>query len=668
MRKTIKGSKKIITRMTAFVLSLILLFGWEIGSYADNFDAETIIAEAITTVDDTEDTLDTISFDEIEDVQVEDLGDFDDAAKEFDGVVDDTLNNADTANTSEDKDEAFEAKEKAEDNLSDAKTKLDDAVTAYEEAGKAIDEVEGKITDAEKAYTEAAEALEKAGEDNAQAKIDLEEALARIAKEEDNKERLEAIQDQYYAMMVYYYRALNGRDKAIYDEKGILDIEANRELLTDEQIDKFAAKGDDKFFLLGRDLTGKLVEYMIINGDANEEDPQFKFGYEGKDEKEAQEAVLFKNKKNLDQALAGKGEKGTDVNNQTVYANETYTQLWNNSNSHDNGRTNRVAASYIDKDGNEQVRYYNYVLKSSDFEENTDVENGMFYLASIELDENNKWTVNRVVDENNFDDYSKIAGAIAAIKDYTKAKEDAAKALNKIEFLNSRIEALESSKVKQKDRIDALNKEIALAKEALATATATKNELEDAYKEAKEIVEAIDLSRFDIVKVIVPEETPDALTEAPADLPEETTENNVMIIEEAPVILAATAEPVIEAQDEAEEEIPAATEPTEEETSAVVTQTTLTSEPEVANDETDTEAGTEVRTITDEPTATLSAPSSDTTITDEKTALASGKTEKRFNIKNYLWILLLIATTVVASLLYAYYTKKEEEEEASENW
>lgn len=100
------------------------------------------------------------------------------------------------------------------------------------------------------------------------------------------------------------------------------------------------------------------------------------------------------------------------------------------------------------------------------------------------------------------------------------------------------------------------------------------------------------------------------------------------------------AEPVIEAQDEAEEE-----------TSAVVTQTTLTSEPEVANDEADTEAGTEVRAIT-----------------DEKTALASGKTEKRFNIKNYLWILLLIATTVVASLLYAYYTKKEEEEEASENW
>jgi len=110
------------------------------------------------------------------------------------------------------------------------------------------------------------------------------------------------------------------------------------------------------------------------------------------------------------------------------------------------------------------------------------------------------------------------------------------------------------------------------------------------------------------------------------------------------------AEPVIEAQDEAEEEIPAATEPTEEETSAVVTQTTLTSEPEVANIEAYTEAGTEVRTIT-----------------DEKTALASGKTEKRFNIKNYLWILFLIATTVVASLIYAYYTKKEEEEEASEN-
>ncbi|MCR5116809.1 MAG: hypothetical protein K6A97_04790 [Lachnospiraceae bacterium] len=56
------------------------------------------------------------------------------------------------------------------------------------------------------------------------------------------------------------------------------------------------------------------------------------------------------------------------------------------------------------------------------------------------------------------------------------------------------------------------------------------------------------------------------------------------------------------------------------------------------------------------------------TITDEKTALASGKTEKRFNIKNYLWILFLIATTVAASLIYAYYTKKEEEEEeASEN-
>ena len=663
MRKTIKGSKKIITRMTAFALSLILLFGWEIGSYADGFDAETVIAEAITTVDDTEETLDTISFDEIEDVQVEDLGDFDDAAKEFDGAVENTLNNADTANTSEDKDEAFEAKEKAEDNLSDAKTKLDDAVTAYEEAGKAINEVEGKITEAEEAYTEAANALEKAGEDNAQAKKDLEDALARIAKEEDNKERLEAIQDQYYAMMVYYYRALNGRDKAIYDEKGVLDIEANRELLTDEQIDKFAAKGDEKFFLLGRDLTGKLVEYMIINGDANEEDPQFKFGYEGKDEKEAQEAVLFKNKKNLDQALAGKGEKGTDVNNQTVYANETYTQLWNNSNSHDNGRTNRVSASYIDKDGNEQVRYYNYVLKSSDFEENTDVENGMFYLASIELDENNKWTVNRVTDENNYDDYNKLVSAIDAIKDYTKAKEDAAKALAKIELLNAKIETLESSKSEQKARIEALNKEIALAKEALATATATKDELEAAYKEAKEVVESIDLSRFIVVEV-VSENAEEAATPAVAT----PAADDVIIIEEAPVALAAPAASVIEASNEAAEEVLAAEPATEDTTSANDNNTTPAVAPTAEDNTVDNGAPATIAFINDDPTATISAPASDLTIADGLTALASGKAEKSFNIKNYLWILLLIGTTVVASLLYAFYSKKEEEEEeAAEN-
>ena len=660
MRKLMRDTKKNITRMTAFALSLILLFGWEIGSYADGFDAEAVIEEATATVDATEETLEAISFDEIEDVQIEDLDNFDDAAKEFDATVEETLGNANTANTTDDKDEAYEAKDLAEGNLIDAKEKLDEAVTAYVEAGKEIEIVEGKISEAEDAYNEAEKAIEKAGEDNAQAKKDLEDALAKIAKEESNKEKLEAIQDQYYAMMVYYYRALNGRDNAEYNEDGTLNIEANAALLTEEKINNFAASPDAKFMLLGRDLTGKLVEYMVINGDADEEDAQFKFAYEGKTVKEAQEAVLFTNKNNHDQALAGKNEKGTDINKQTVYANETYTQKWNNTSYKDNGRTNRVTASYVDEEGEEQVSYYNYVLKSTAYGDAIDVENGMFYLAEIKLDETNKWTVNRVTDENNYDDYNKLVEAIDAIKDYTKAKEDAAKALAKIELLNSKIETLESSKSEQKARIEALNKEIALAKEALATATATKDELEAAYKEAKEVVESIDLSRFVVVEVISEsaEEaaTPEVATPAADD---------VIIIEEAPVALAAPETTVVAVSNEtaAAEEVPATEPETEDTTSAIVTDTTSAVAPAAEGNAGETEAPAVVKTIFDDPTATISAPASDLTIADGLTALASGKAEKSFNIKNYLWILLLIGTTVVASLLYAYYSKKEEEEE-----
>ena len=658
MRKLMKDSKKNITRMTAFALSLILLFGWEIGSYADGLDAETIIEEATTTVNTTEEALNDIGFEEIEDVKIEELGTFDDAAEGFDTTVEETLSNADTANTTDDKEAAYEAKDLAESNLSDAKDKLEEAVAAYEEAGKAIEEVEGKISDAEEAYNDAVDAIEKAGEDNAQAKKDLEDALALIAKEENNKEKLEAIQEQYYAMMVYYYRALNGRDNASYNEDGTLDIEANVARLSEKTVNDFAAKGDEKLFLLGRDLTEKLVEYMILNGDVNEEDAQFRFGYEGKDEKQAQEALLFTNKSNHDQALAGIGATGTDKDGQKVYANDTYTQLWNNTTNKDNGRTNRVSASYVDSEGNEQVRYFNYVFKSSEYGDETDVENGMFYLALIELDENNKWTVNRVTDnDNNYDDYNKLLTAIDSIKDYTKAKEDAEKALAKIELLNSRIEALESSKVSQKSRIEALNKEIALAKEALEAATKTKGELEAAYSEAKEIVESIDLSRFDVVVVTAPEETAAAVPEVYS---EETIENEI-IIEEAPVALAATTTPVIAAQNTDAAEVPA-TEPATEETPVVENTAAPAVEPAVENNTVEPAAPAVVKVINDEPTATLSAPAADLTIADGLTALASGKTEQSFNIKDYLWILLLIGTTVVASLLYAYYSKKEEEE------
>ena len=155
MRKLMKDSKKNITRMTAFALSLILLFGWEIGSYADGLDAETIIEEATTTVNTTEEALNDIGFEEIEDVKIEELGTFDDAAEGFDTTVEETLSNADTANTTDDKEAAYEAKDLAESNLSDAKDKLEEAVAAYEEAGKAIEEVEGKISDAEEAYNDA---------------------------------------------------------------------------------------------------------------------------------------------------------------------------------------------------------------------------------------------------------------------------------------------------------------------------------------------------------------------------------------------------------------------------------------------------------------------------------------------------------------------------------
>ncbi|MCR5721224.1 MAG: hypothetical protein K6G72_02610 [Lachnospiraceae bacterium] len=553
---------KMLTKAIAVALSFSIMFGQAIGAHADELNTATALyEEGIALVEAAEEEVEDADFEEIEAADMtdtaSDLGDYDDAAKELADAAEATIADADTANTSDSRDEAYAAKDSAEANLSEAETKLNESLTTLENAQAAYEEADAAQKEAEAAYAEAEAALNDTESDTAAAREALEAAKEAIAVQEEKKNELENIQAQYYGTMVQYFRRVLGNN-VVYNEDGTVNIEESTKKVTTTGNNNFADKGDKAYFAYATLLTEELLEYMI-NGreDVDPETSDFKFGEQlplATTRKTAQEAVVFKNTVGKDQVA---DKIHTDVSGNTVYPGEE-KDVYHRYVSGDSGRHNQFAVTYKDISGNEHIEYYNFILKSEKFGDTADVENGSIYLARVEQNEDGTWVNTRVKDENNYDDYSKLTAAVEAlnqINDYNKAKEDVEAALARVAALEATLADLQESSSATKANLDLVRSALDAAKEELEAAEANKESLQATYEEAKAAVESIDLSRFNIVVVPAPAtETPVSEPAAePAVEPAVETPAVITILPEETPLAPVLAAPAGEEEDEVEE-------------------------------------------------------------------------------------------------------------------
>ncbi len=560
MRKIMK-KERLFTRTIAAALGLMVVFSQTIASYADEFDTATgLYEEGLGYLESADEEIALSVFDEEAGAEaantVAELDSFDTASGEFETAKDAAIDNADIANSTGSEDEAYAAKASAEENLGTAEEKLADSLDALNDAREAYNEADTLQKEAEEAYAAAEEALTNATTDTAEARKALEAAQAQIAVQEEKKNELEAIQNQYYGTMLAYFTTINNGKSAVYKADGSLDLEASIANLTEAQINAYAEGSNDNYFKLARNLSEQLIRYMILNDEnVDPATADFKYGEVGNTSKTAQEAVIFTNHQGRDQiAYTNK----TNINNEPVAAGATSTQKWDNV-SGNSGRENHVTVTYTDKDGVEHTEYYNYIRKCSNYGDALDLANGTLFMARIEKNEDDVWEAVRVTgNENNYDDYVKLQAAVDAlnqIEDYNKAKEDVEAALKRVEALEARIEAISASKEAGKARLESLRSQLDSAKETLEAAESNKESLEAAYEEAKAAVESIDLSRFNVpAAVVTPEE--DTTSDGEVIIPEEATPLAPAV--EAPAAVqpaaVATATPVVSTEAEAEAE------------------------------------------------------------------------------------------------------------------
>ncbi len=470
-----------------------------------------------------------------------------------DKAADNTLDNADTANTSASRTEAYAAKDSAEEALSVAEAGLAAAQEAYELADEAAAKAQADLDKALIEQEEAQKNLDKAKEalDNAdgnaiaanaslkaaQAKMDA--INAKVEKLAENKEQLEAIQHQYYAMMVSFFR-LNGNAKNIVyynyesdqkdrNEELIVNIEETAKKLKENpaQYSNMVKNDDSNYLALGRYLTKLLVEQMILSDEnVDPETANIQFGIEG-GQANGKAGTVFTNW-SYEVQTAISGELMYDLwhkdKSEKIEVGDEIPMQWMSTNQGDAGRSNYVRVDYIDKDGNLQTKRYNYVRKNSAYGDELDIENGMFYLAEVEK-VGDKWEITRITDnEYNFDDYNKLMNALEAITDieeYNAAKAAVDEAQGKVQALQEQIERLKNVTL-DNSAIENLRKSLETAQAELAAAGEAKDALEEKVAEARAAVESIDLSRFNVSQAGTSEDE-DAADEDTTATDEDTT-------------------------------------------------------------------------------------------------------------------------------------------------
>jgi len=377
-----------------------------------------------------------------------------------------------------------------------------------------VDNIKDELGDALDATTSAKEKLIEA-----QNRVDtLKGQIETIAQ---NKEELEAIQNQYYALLLYYHRTYK---TVVYDENGKLDLEKSAAKITQQKVDQVAQSPDKKLMKLGREYLKESVIYMlhteygvpadaevIFYGDTDtQEEDNVYYGVNGTKVQEAREGVVFTNAQQQDQVVVDNSDKGIsgpykkDYYGNDVPWNDVRYDAW--TTIKDNyGRYNHVEVSFIDENGQRQTKYFNYIFKHSDFNDytqenkNEELSKGVVFLASIE-EKDGQYTVERL-DETGFnvDNYGNIVNILNELENiekYNQAKIDLENAINEVKELEKKISDLKDADVALY-QLGELELKLSTAKENLAQAKEKKEVLEEKIKQLDADIEKVDLKKYE---------------------------------------------------------------------------------------------------------------------------------------------------------------------------
>ena len=443
----------------------------------------------------------------------EKTGSVNEGESKTDGEADSAIANAEIANTSKSKKEAYQAKADAINDITSAEDDLENVKVAYEEAVVANEQAEADVKAAEEAHAKAVEQLNELKKTTQQnltaAQAQYNDACSRIRIAEEQKANAEAklaelkpIEAQYYAVMDYYYKTYF-EDETITKnntKNGVLDVSGCLKDAKDKQtdnsyIDSVAKTETDKtpIWERGRALMEDLIRYKL------------------KEDKITDYTITT-----ADSKIDGTYKLAKDVSSGSE---ETHYQKWDSvAKNHGNvdGRFNHITVTYKDSNGEDQYLYFNYVFKQSEKDKEfigkdgkVDIENGPIYLALLDYSTNpkNGWVtwdkIDHATTKENIDNYgslkSKVDSLQQAIDDAKKEIDDATAAKNaaaaRVSQYSQELRELNNIKIDD-SKIAELKEKLADAVEDLKEAEEKKEELEVKVEEARKIVDAIDLSRF----------------------------------------------------------------------------------------------------------------------------------------------------------------------------
>ena len=330
----------------------------------------------------------------------------------------------------------------AEGKLSDSEKVMLDAIAQYNAADAAAKEAEAALKDLQENVYSGVYASTEA------ARGQLEAAKKRA-------EKLTAISDQYYGLMITYFSKSVGT--AVYDENGKLNVKESADAVAtltgkDKQVAEGDYLGDDTYYL-GRELLEQLVVYKL----ESEKATNIVFGAEGLDADGNPNNKNNTKTSDEKKAIIGKDTKGNDIVSDFVDAG-SHLQYRENGN---NGRKHHIKVTYTDNAGVPQTKYYNMVYKGTNYEgSDVDLTKGICYVAEVTYDsKTKKWSYASYSEESDFlSDYNLTKGyrdAQAAVK---KAEDELTKLKNEIECLSGKVatnrDKLDELKVK-KERAEA---------------------------------------------------------------------------------------------------------------------------------------------------------------------------------------------------------------------
>ncbi len=423
--------------------------------------------------------------------------------------ADSVSKNVSVANNSNSRDEAYAAKESAESDYAAANAGLVSANQAYDSAKSTVDAISANCALAKEAYDEAAMKVEAAGTALNAANGEMQKAVDALGVAEanlnfllENEKGLKAIYDQYYGLMVIYYKDTLGNN-VVYNPDGTVNLDACAGKVTEKALNAEAkSPKNDNLYYSGRSLLVEEVTYMLRNeGITNfefiskklytDENGKEKNNYT-KEDKAALNELGFDTGKISTKDLSKGGP--------SLYQSSGYTTTNDNN---INGRANCFFVKYTNNDGKTEYKGYNYVIKSSyDVDKeagesvSSELESGAIFIAEVGSDRNPTAVASDYMYDNyeeleakvTSDNYKKYQDALAAVK---SAKE-------KVDYLRIEINNLNNCVLDKTEYNNyvSLKAQLDAAYAVLDQAENKKTDLEKKVKDAEDLLKTIDLSRF----------------------------------------------------------------------------------------------------------------------------------------------------------------------------